>query len=72
MTYTLRTSSNAGSQPAKQVHAVPGTHYDPWQQAKLTNGSLVWITRQNGDGENVFYWSHKGEKIAEAQIQEWL
>ncbi len=57
---------------AEQAHHSPGTHYDPWQKAKLTDGREVFIIHQFGNGEDVFYQAHPNETLNEEKIEQWL
>lgn len=57
---------------SEQVHSRPGTHYNPMQRAKLSDGRHVWIARQNGDGENVWYFTDDNEQIHSKDLIEWI
>lgn len=54
---------------AEQIHSQAGSHYDPWRKARLADGRLVWITRQDGDGKTAFFYTEKNEVIA---ADEWI
>lgn len=56
----------------EQEHLTTGTHYKPWQRAKLVDGRKVWITRQDGDGERAYYYTDKNEQIPAEEVIDWL
>jgi len=67
-----KTASSQNSITGEQTHHSTGTHYNPWQKAKLTDGREVWIIRQFGNGEDVAYQAFPNEILSEEKIQQWL